>query len=76
MSDDVCQREPARFKQNVTVHEKSRKATLASFNRRRRMKAESRQIPQKLAASLKFFTVFDTLRESLPLLFSANVDIY
>ena len=40
------------------------------------MKAESRQIPQKLAARLKFFTVFDTLRESLPLLFSANVDIY
>jgi len=28
--------------------------TLASFNRRRRMKAESRQIPQKLAAKLKF----------------------
>ena len=28
--------------------------TLASFNRRRRMKAESRQIPQKLAARLKF----------------------
>jgi len=27
---------------------------LASFNRRRRMKAESRQIPQKLAARLKF----------------------
>jgi len=27
--------------------------TLASFNRRRRMKAESRQIPQKLAARLK-----------------------
>jgi len=40
------------------------------------MKAESRQIPQKLAARLEFFTVFDTLRESLPLLFSANVDIY
>jgi len=48
--------------------------TLASFNRRRRMKAESRQIPQKLATRLKF--VFDPLRESLPLLFSANVDIY
>jgi len=28
--------------------------TLASFNRRRRMKAESRQIPQKLAARLNF----------------------
>jgi len=28
--------------------------TLASFNRRRRMKAESRQIPQKLAARPKF----------------------
>jgi len=28
--------------------------TLASFNRRRRMKAESRQIPQKLAARLTF----------------------
>ena len=28
--------------------------TLVSFNRRRRMKAESRQIPQKLAARLKF----------------------
>jgi len=28
--------------------------TLASFNRRRRMKAESRQNPQKLAARLKF----------------------
>jgi len=28
--------------------------TLASFNRRRRMKAESRQIPQKLATRLKF----------------------
>jgi len=28
--------------------------TLASFNRRRRMKAESRQIPQKLPARLKF----------------------
>jgi len=27
--------------------------TLASFNRRRRMKAESRQIPQKLAVRLK-----------------------
>jgi len=39
------------------------------------MKAESRQIRQKLAARLKF-VVFDPLRESLPLLFSANVDIY
>jgi len=39
------------------------------------MKAESRQIPQKFAARLKF-VVFDPLRESLPLLFSANVDIY
>jgi len=28
--------------------------TLASFNIRRRMKAETRQIPQKLAARLKF----------------------
>jgi len=28
--------------------------TLASFNRRRRMKAKSRQIPQKLAVRLKF----------------------
>jgi len=27
---------------------------IASFNRRRRMKAESRQIPQKLAARLKY----------------------
>jgi len=27
---------------------------LASFNRRRKMKAESNQIPQKLAARLKF----------------------
>jgi len=30
---------------------------LPSFNRRRRMKAESRQILQKLAARLKFFMV-------------------
>jgi len=28
------------------------------------MKAESRQIPQKLAARLKFFTVFDNDDES------------
>ena len=26
VSDDVCQREPARFKQSVTVHEKSKKS--------------------------------------------------
>jgi len=30
------------------------KDMLASFNHRRRMKAESRQIPQKLATRLKF----------------------
>jgi len=32
---------------------------LARFNRRRRMKAENRQIPQKLAARLKFVCCTD-----------------
>jgi len=35
--------------------------TLASFNRRKRMKAESRQIPQKLATRLKFAYCFTEL---------------
>jgi len=44
---------------------------VASFNRRRRMKAEIRQIPQKLAARLKFvWCTYDIcyVRAPVPLL--------
>jgi len=47
---------------------------LASFNRRRKIKAESRQIPQKFAARLKFAYCYIYCIQSELMNVSAGVD--